>query len=169
MKKLFFALLLITNALFAGEMLYEDDIEALEAHKLQKKGALLIDVRDPMEFLFTGHAVGSVNVPIFFLRVSPKDIATRNKLSLVELKKGKAYHPKKYYDIAFDENKDFVKNVNKMTKGNKETVIILGCRSGERSEFAGNILAKNGYDKVYNLEDGFMFGWKKENLPFAGE
>jgi rhodanese-related sulfurtransferase len=29
-------------------------------------------------------------------------------------------------------------------------------------------LAKNGFENVYNVEEGFL-GWKKEGLPWGGE
>ena len=44
--------------------------------------------------------------------------------------------------------------------------IIVGCRSGQRSSQACNVLKKQGFDAVYNLSGGIM-GWKNDNLPLT--
>ena len=47
---------------------------------------------------------------------------------------------------------------------NKDTHIILACRSGGRSMSAAQYLEKNGYKNLYNLSGGIM-GWSEEDLP----
>jgi rhodanese-related sulfurtransferase len=136
---------------------------------IRKEGAILVDVRDPVEFLYAGHAVGSVNIPVFFVRVDLPPLATREKVAQVERKQGKAIHVKKTYRPMMDENKKFVEEVKKLTKGDMEKPLIIMCRSGERSVYAANKLAKNGFENVYNLEGGFIFDWKKEGLPNGGQ
>ncbi len=42
--------------------------------------------------------------------------------------------------------------------------IIACCRSGNRSAAAGSILAKQGFESVYNL-DGGINAWQSANLP----
>ncbi len=42
--------------------------------------------------------------------------------------------------------------------------IIVACRSGHRSSGACGILAKNGFENVYNLSGG-MIAWEQANLP----
>jgi rhodanese-related sulfurtransferase len=42
--------------------------------------------------------------------------------------------------------------------------IIVCCRSGNRSTAAGSILAKHGFESVYNL-DGGITAWQSANLP----
>lgn len=42
--------------------------------------------------------------------------------------------------------------------------VYLYCNTGHRSRIAANILAKNGYPKVFNLEQGIM-EWNLKNLP----
>jgi len=42
--------------------------------------------------------------------------------------------------------------------------IIVACRSGHRSAGACGILAKNGFENVYNLSGG-MIAWEQANLP----
>ncbi|BDY12207.1 rhodanese-like domain-containing protein [Hydrogenimonas cancrithermarum] len=170
-KRLFFLLFLISaTLLFAEDMEYQDDVDAKEAIELiQKEGAVVIDVRDPVEFLYAGHAVGSINIPVFFVRIDLPPLDTRLKVAEVETKKKKAVHVKKTYRPMMDENRKFVEEVIKLTKGNTEKPLIILCRSGERSVYAANKLAKNGFENVYNLEGGFVFDWKAEGLPAGGE
>jgi len=50
------------------------------------------------------------------------------------------------------------------TKGlSKSDTIILMCRSGKRSVKATNLLADNGYTKVYTVVDGYEGGKVKES------
>ncbi|TCK16848.1 rhodanese-related sulfurtransferase [Thiogranum longum] len=42
--------------------------------------------------------------------------------------------------------------------------VIACCRSGNRSTAAGSILAKHGFENVYNL-DGGISAWQSANLP----
>ncbi|RUM46115.1 MAG: hypothetical protein DSY46_00890 [Hydrogenimonas sp.] len=169
-KLLTLLLLLLGLTLFAEEMEYQDDITAKEAlEMIQKEGAILIDVRDPVEFLYAGHAVGAINIPVFFVRIDLPPLKTRLKVADVERRKDKAIHVKKTYRPMMDENKKFVEEVRKVTHGDMEKPLIILCRSGERSVYAANKLAKNGFENVYNLEDGFIFGWRAEGLPAGGE
>ena len=46
--------------------------------------------------------------------------------------------------------------------------VILVCRSGPRSAAAADTLASEGIT-AYNLEDGFIFGWKEEGMPWGGQ
>ena len=46
----------------------------------------------------------------------------------------------------------------------KEKPILVYCRSGNRSIPASQILIKNGFKKIYNLQSGII-GWMKEKLP----
>ena len=157
-------------SIHANAMDYTDDIDAKNAWKMMRTdGALLIDVRDPVEFLYAGHAVGAINVPIFFIRIDLPTLQTRIKVAEVEKKKGKSIHVKKTYRPMMDENKRFVSEVTKAAHGDFSKPIIVICRSGERSAFAADKLAKNGFVNVYNLEEGYLFGWKSEGLPAGGE
>ncbi len=170
MKRLLLSLLLTAGTLFAQEALYQDDVTAKEAAEMVKEeGALLIDVRDPREFLYAGHAAGSVNIPIFFVRVDLPPIQTRLKVAQVEAKRGKALHLKKSYRPMMDENDKFVEEVTKAVGGKLDRTVILICRSGERSVYAADKLAKNGFENVYNLEGGYLFDWKASGLPSGGE
>jgi rhodanese-related sulfurtransferase len=134
-----------------------------------KEHAILIDVRDPVEFLYAGHPAGAINIPIFFVRIDLPPLSTRQKVAALEKKRGKAIHPKKTYRPIMDENKAFVESVKKAVDGHLNATIIVSCRSGERSAYAANKLAKNGFDNVYNLEGGYLFDWKPAGLPSGGE
>lgn len=46
----------------------------------------------------------------------------------------------------------------------RERPVIACCRSGNRSTMAGRILAKHGFESVYNL-DGGISAWQSANLP----
>ncbi len=42
--------------------------------------------------------------------------------------------------------------------------VILVCRTGGRSQMAGEFLVANGFDNVYNLLEGTL-GWVRRELP----
>ncbi|MEJ2317501.1 MAG: rhodanese-like domain-containing protein [Gammaproteobacteria bacterium] len=92
---------------------------------------------------------------------------------------------KETYKLAY--NKDFIYSIRKAIehKGSgkdKETRIILMCRSGKRSAQAARILHIAGYRNVYTVVDGFegdklksgekagqrlVNGWKNNGLPWS--
>ncbi len=162
---LFFALVL-----FAGDKIYyEEDITPQEAYTMQQKGAVLIDVRTSGEFIYAGHARGAINVPLFEYRYEPKSIQMRMKFAAMERKRGKIFDPHRLYSITPQKNSHFLEDIKAIAKANPGKPLLIICRSGGRSKYAANILAKNGFTKVYNVEDGFVFGWKRAGLPYGGE
>lgn len=56
---------------------------------------------------------------------------------------------------------DFEKKINLMQK---DKDIYVYCKAGGRSAQAAEILARNGFKHVYNLEGGFM-AWERNNYP----
>ncbi len=48
----------------------------------------------------------------------------------------------------------------------KDNPVIAYCRSGNRSNAAGGVLKKNGFENVYNLGGG-IGAWEKANLPIS--
>ena len=48
----------------------------------------------------------------------------------------------------------------------KDNPVIAYCRSGNRSNAAGGVLKKNGFQSVYNLGGGIV-AWEKANLPVS--
>ena len=54
-----------------------------------------------------------------------------------------------------------------LLKDDKNSTVLVYCRSGNRSVTAGRILVKNGYT-VYNMKGGIS-AWKKEKFPVMKE
>ena len=48
----------------------------------------------------------------------------------------------------------------------KNCPVIAYCRSGNRSNGAGSILKKHGFENVYNLNGGIA-AWQKSSLPLS--
>lgn len=169
MKKLLW-ILLACMALNADD-LYEGDLSATEAHEMQKKGeAIIVDVRTTLEYIYTGHGEGFINIPAYEWTYIPKSIEDRVKSSDFELKTDKPKghtDTQKLYDAKEVFNKNFVADVMKAMKMRNVDSVILVCRSGPRSSAAAALLSKEGI-KAYNLENGFMFGWKEAKLPYDG-
>jgi rhodanese-related sulfurtransferase len=110
--------------------------------------ALFIDVRSEMEYLFVGHPVGALHV---------------------------AWNDGPDWDV----NPHFVGQVKKLAgTDHAKRPIVLICRSGNRSQEAGEALERAGFSRVYNVAHGFegplderhqrntQAGWRKEGLPW---
>lgn len=128
--------------------------------------ALFLDVRTPSELNYLGVVtVMDANVP-------------------TDTMDGTAWDDKKSRYVR-KHNDNFVADVDARLKekGLKKTdTVILICRSGDRSAKAVNVLAKNGYTKVYTVVDGYeggkvkkgknkgkrlKDGWKNAGLPWT--
>lgn len=116
--------------------------------------ALLVDVRSQMEYLFIGHPVGAIHIPWIDEPdwvINPHFAPEIRKLVL-----GGLDH----------------------SRGGHNVPILLICRSGKRSLEAGELLLKEGFHEVYNIEDGFegelddqhhrstLGGWRFAGLPW---
>jgi rhodanese-related sulfurtransferase len=112
--------------------LYVTALEAYEMWKADPERVKVLDVRMVEEYVFLGHAEGAVNIPVAF----PKYQWHADK--------------RKY---GFEINPDFIDHVKEVFK--PDDTIVAMCRSGGRSAFAINMLAKAGFVKVYNIIDGF--------------
>ena len=127
-----------------------------EAWELLEKNpsAVIIDVRSSMEFLFVGHAKGSVHVPWIDApdwTVNPHFITEVRKVMLGGV--GLGEHA-------------------------SDAPVVLICRSGKRSLEAGKLLIENNFAEVYNVEEGFegeldeqhhrsmRGGWRYHGLPW---
>lgn len=76
---------------------------------------------------------------------------------------------------------DFVPELNRRLKEKgltKDAVVVLICRSGDRSSRGANRLAEDGFTRVYSVVDGFegdlskdgcrsVNGWKNAGLPWS--
>ena len=110
--------------------------------------ALFIDCRSEMEFLFVGHPVGALHV---------------------------AWNDGPDWEV----NPHFVGQVKKLAgQDHAKRPIVLICRSGNRSQEAGQALEQQGFSRVYNVKSGFegpldarhrrnaISGWRFEGLPW---
>jgi rhodanese-related sulfurtransferase len=156
---------------FAGDM-YEDDVTADIAYEMQKNGeAIIVDVRTSLEYLYTGHGEGFINITAFDWTYEPKSLESRVKSSEYEIENSKVKDhiaSMKLYNAKEVINKNFVSDVMKAMKMRGVSKVILVCRSGPRSKAAANMLAREGIT-AYNLEEGFTFGWKDEAMPWGGQ
>ena len=125
---------------------------------------LFLDTRTRSEAMFIGMADGiDALVPFVELQELMTDWdAQRNAYRLEPLK-------------------DFVPEVTRRLaeKGlTKDAVVVLICRSGDRSSRGANRLAENGFTHVYTVVDGFegdlstdgrrsVNGWKNAGLPWG--
>lgn len=126
-----------------------------EAYELLKSNpsAVLIDVRSSMEYLFVGHPKGSVHVAWIDepdWKVQPNFVAHVRQVMLGGLS----------------------------CRAENCTPIVLICRSGKRSQEAGETLVKDGFSEVYNVLEGFegeldgqhhrstLEGWRFHGLPW---
>ena len=112
--------------------LYLNAAQAYEKWKVDPERVKIIDVRTPEEYGFIGHPDGAWNIPLAFVTYQRKNGITE-------------YGPK--------WNTDFVDEVNKIA-GPKD-ILLLMCRSGDRSAMAVNQLAAAGIKNAYTITDGF--------------
>ena len=116
--------------------------------------AFLVDIRSGMEYLFIGHPHGAINIPWIDEPdwiVNPHFAAEVRKLLLG----GTIEHGKIH-----------------------SAPVLLICRSGKRSVEAGELLLKEGFTNVYNVDEGFegeldgkhhrstLGGWRFHGLPW---
>lgn len=147
--------------------LYVDSKEAYEMKQKMGDKVLFIDVRDPIEIMFTGFTdVIDINIPF---KTANKD-AWHNKKPVFNMQK----------------NPDFEKSIASTLKEKgltKDTPILLMCRSGgTRGAPSAKELWGKGYTKVYVVTDGFeggklkdgaqknwrlVNGWKNAGLPWS--
>jgi rhodanese-related sulfurtransferase len=50
----------------------------------------------------------------------------------------------------------------------KQKVYLLYCAGGGRSAETAELMAKSGFKRIYNLEQGFN-GWAKQKMPISRE
>jgi len=147
--------------------LYLTAAEAYEMKIERGDAVLFVDVREPVEIMFTGFTdVVDVNVP--FLLVNPAK-----------------WNPKKPV-LAMEPNPDFAPGIPAALEArglDKATPVILMCRSGgTRGAPSAKALEGLGLDAVYVVVDGFegskakdnpngpwrtVDGWKNSGLPWS--
>ena len=135
--------------------------EAYEKWKAEPEKVMILDVRTPEEFLFVGHPAMAWKIPL--------------AAQTYEWDAGKGQFPMKPLP-------DFVDRVKEVAK--LDDTLMVMCRSGGRSALAVNLLAKAGFNHVYNIVDGMegdavkdpasVFlgqrlknGWKNSGCPWT--
>jgi len=127
--------------------LYVDSKEAFAMKQAKGDKILFVDVRDPVEIMFTGFTdVVDVNVPFM--------TANRSK-----------WHPKKPV-LLMEKNANFeamIAAALEVRGLSKEAPILMMCRSGgTRGAPSAKMLWDKGYTNVYVVVDGFEGGTVKE-------
>lgn len=147
--------------------LYLDSREAHDMKVSQGNKVLFVDVRDPVEIMFTGFTdVVDVNIPF-----QTADRSRWNEKKPVFAMVG---NPNFESDIAAALTKRSL---------DKTTPVVLMCRSGgERGAPSAKALEGKGYKSVYVVVDGFegdtvksgdrknwrlVDGWKNTGLPWS--
>lgn len=147
--------------------LYVDSREAFAMKQAQGDKVLLVDVRDPVEIMFTGFAP-AVDVVVPFMIANT----------------GRWNEARSVYQV--EKNPNFEADLDRALKArglSKDTPILLMCRSGgERGAPSAKELWGRGYSKVYVVTDGFegetlkdgerrnwrlVDGWKNSGLPWS--
>lgn len=146
-------------------------VDAREAYEMktgpQGSQVLLVDVRDPVEIMFTGFSdIVDINVP--YMTVNRREWNDRKSVFVME------------------PNPDFEAGIARaLAERNltRDAPVILMCRSGgERGAPSAKALEGKGYSRVYVVTDGFegvsvkdgekkhwrlVNGWKNSGLPWS--
>lgn len=112
--------------------LYVTAKQAYDMWKADPDNVKIIDVRTPEEYAFIGHPEDAWNIPLAFVTYQRKSGKT-------------TYGPK--------WNLDFITEVKTIAK--ETDILLVMCRSGDRSAMAVNKLAEAGFTNAYTIIDGF--------------
>ena len=112
--------------------LYVTAAQAYEMWKTAPDKVKVIDVRTPEEYAFVGHPEMAWNIPLAFVTYQRKDGKTE-------------------YQVRW--NQDFVTEVKSIA--GPADILLVTCRSGDRSARAVDKLAAAGFTNAYNIVDGF--------------
>ncbi len=140
--------------------LYLTAEEAYDVWKNQRD-IKMIDVRTVAEYAFVGHPTMAVSVPVKFATRRWDPAAGR-------------------YSLA--DNEAFLEEVAKLVK--PDELVLVTCRSGQRSAVAADLMTEAGYKNAYSVVDGFegdkvkdedsafvgqreKNGWRKAGLPWT--
>ena len=141
--------------------LYLTAKEAYEKWKADPEKVKILDVRTTEEFLFVGHPAMAWNIPML-LQTYEWDAAARR--------------------FPMKPNPEFASRVKDLAAP-ADTLLVM-CRSGGRSAMAVNLLAENGFTRVYSVIDGMegdavsdpdsplrgqrvKNGWKNSGAPWT--
>jgi len=133
------------------------NLTATQAAELlsQDPGAIFIDVRSHMEYLFIGHPKGAINIPW----IDEPDWVINP-------------------DFVRELRQILLGGLQHEAGASHSVAVVLICRSGKRSVEAGHLLLKEGFENVYSIDAGFegelddqhhrstLAGWRYEGLPW---
>lgn len=140
-----------------GGAAYAGDVSSREAWRMlaEDSRSVLIDVRTRPEWMFVG-------VP---------DLSTLGKRA--------AFQSWQWFPT-MEIAPDFVQSLEKSGIGRDQTILFL-CRSGARSRAAAIAATRAGFERAFNVNDGFegppdsdrhrgrIAGWKAAGLPWVQE
>jgi len=112
--------------------LYVTAKEAYDMWKANPDKVTILDIRTIEEYIFVGHPEMSLIIPAY-----NQTLKWNNQLNI----------------FALEPDKNFVPQVEK--RFSKDDILLIFCRSGDRSARAVDMLAKAGYTKAYTITDGF--------------
>jgi rhodanese-related sulfurtransferase len=130
-------ILLPTNMLSAQDTSKVKKIMSIDAYDRLKTwpDTFLIDVRTREEYQFTGHPENAYLFP--YMMMTGKLAKTDDK-----------------YEYQYNlKNEAFLTEINKVFKKTDNLLII--CRDGKRSALAAKELAEDGFENIFDVEDGF--------------
>ncbi len=109
----------------------------------------IVDVRTIAEYVFVGHPEMAYNIPLTF------------------------WDERNIQNVA---NETFIEDIKARFK--PSDTLLLFCRSGNRSAHALRMLRREGFQKLFNVREGFegrkdskglrnLNGWKNSGLPYT--
>jgi len=146
--------------------LYVTAKEAAAMKDAERERVLFVDVREPIEIMFTGFT-DRVDVNVPFMLVNPRQWNPKRPVFLME------------------PNPDFAAGIERALAARgltKDAPIILMCRSGsDRGAPSARALDGKGFKAIYVVVDGFegvtaadpkaplrnVNGWKNSGLPWS--
>lgn len=121
------------------------------------------------------------NAAYAFLQQTPEAVLVDCRTEIEHMYVG---HPVGAEHVAWQEapdweiDPDFARKVGRLVKGDLSRPVLLICRSGNRSIFAGEALEAAGFQQVINVTEGFegplddnfhrgtLGGWRLRGLPW---
>lgn len=111
---------------------YSTAIEAYNMWKASPEKVAVIDVRTPEEYVYVGHPVMAINIPM------------RNWSGKFDTQKG---------NVVLENNPQVVAEVRKRFK--PDELLMTMCVAGGRSAVAAETLIKAGFTNAFSITDGF--------------